>query len=93
MDSWKLWVYLQATPLFWLTATLAAFFVADLLAQKAKRRPLVNPVLIAVILVAGLLKLSHTDYRPISTAPSSCISCSGRRPSRWPCRSTAISNW
>jgi len=62
MDSWKLWVYLQTTPLFWLTATLAAFFVADRLAQLANRRPVVNPVLIAVILVAVLLKASHTDY-------------------------------
>jgi hypothetical protein len=27
--NWKLWVYLQTTPLFWLTATLGAFLIAD----------------------------------------------------------------
>ena len=33
MTPFRLWVYLQTTPLFWLTATLAAFLVADALAQ------------------------------------------------------------
>ena len=63
MISWRLWVYLQTTPLFWLTATLLAFFIADQLSAWARRRPLVNPVLIAVALVAVLLKLSNTDYQ------------------------------
>jgi predicted murein hydrolase (TIGR00659 family) len=62
MNSWRLWVYLQTTPLFWLTATLAAFLVADALSKRAGRHPLVNPVLIAVALVAVLLKLSGTPY-------------------------------
>lgn len=60
--SWKLWVYLQATPLFWLTATVGAFIIADAAAQRARRHPLVNPVLISVALVAILLKASHTTY-------------------------------
>ncbi len=63
MNSWRLWVYLQTTPLFWLTATLAAFFVADAIARRARRNPVVNPVLIAVALVAVLLKISGTDYQ------------------------------
>ena len=33
VNSWQLWVYLQTTPLFWLTATLGAFLVADALSQ------------------------------------------------------------
>jgi len=61
--NWKLWVYLQTTPLFWLTATLAAFLIADELSKRARRSPLVNPVLIAVALVAALLKLSGTSYK------------------------------
>jgi predicted murein hydrolase (TIGR00659 family) len=61
--NWKLWVYLQTTPLFWLTATLAAFLIADELSRRARRHPLVNPVLIAVALVAALLKLSGTPYK------------------------------
>ncbi len=63
MNTWGLWVYLQATPLFWLTATLAAFLIADGLSKRANRHPLVNPVLIAVALVAVLLKISGTPYK------------------------------
>ena len=60
MNSFRLWVYLQTTPLFWLTATLGAFLVADWLSRAAGRNPLVNPVLIAVALVAVLLEdLGH----------------------------------
>ena len=63
MNSWRLWVYLQTTPLFWLTATLGAFLVADALSKRAGGHPLVNPVLISVALVAALLKLSGTPYK------------------------------
>ncbi len=62
MNSFRLWVYLQTTPLFWLTATLGAFLIADALAQVARRHPIVNPVLISIALVAALLKFSGTDY-------------------------------
>jgi predicted murein hydrolase (TIGR00659 family) len=61
--NWRLWVYLQATPLFWLTATLGAFLIADELSKRLRRHPLANPVLIAVALVAALLKLSGTPYK------------------------------
>jgi len=63
MTPFRLWVYLQTTPLFWLTATLAAFLVADGLARLAGRHPLVNPVAIAIALVAVLLGLTGTDYQ------------------------------
>jgi predicted murein hydrolase (TIGR00659 family) len=61
--NWRLWVYLQATPLFWLTATLGAFLVADRLSIAARRHPLANPVLISVALVAALLRISDTPYK------------------------------
>ena len=63
MTPFRLWVYLQTTPLFWLTATLAAFLVADALARAAHRHPLVNPVAIAIALLGGLLKLTGADYQ------------------------------
>jgi putative effector of murein hydrolase len=63
MTPFRLWVYLQTTPLFWLTATLGAFLVADALAKAAGRRPIVNNVLIAIALLGGLLKLTGTDYQ------------------------------
>lgn len=63
MTPFRLWVYLQTTPLFWLTATLGAYLLADALAKAAGRHPLVNPVAIAVALVGALLKVSGADYQ------------------------------
>ncbi len=58
----RLWVFLAASPLFWLTATLSTYAAADWLSQRANRHPLVNPVLIAVLLLALLLTLTQTPY-------------------------------
>jgi predicted murein hydrolase (TIGR00659 family) len=63
MSSFRLWVYLQTTPLFWLTATLGAYLIADGLARLARRHPLVNPVAIAIALIGILLNLTGTDYQ------------------------------
>ncbi len=63
MTPFRLWVYLQTTPLFWLTATLGAYLLADAIARAAGRHPLVNPVAIAIALVGALLKLSGADYQ------------------------------
>jgi len=63
VNPFRLWVYLQTTPLFWLAATLAAFLAADALAGLLRRNPIVNPVLIAVALVAALLRVTATDYQ------------------------------
>jgi predicted murein hydrolase (TIGR00659 family) len=63
VNPFRLWVYLQTTPLFWLAATLGAFLAADALAGLVRRNPIVNPVLIAVALVAALLRLTATDYQ------------------------------
>jgi predicted murein hydrolase (TIGR00659 family) len=63
MTPFRLWVYLQTTPLFWLTATLAAFLIAEGLARLARRHPLANPVAIAIALLGALLALTGTDYQ------------------------------
>ena len=63
MNGFTLWVTLQTSPLLWLAATLGAYLVADALAQRAGRNPLVNPVLIAVALVATLLWATGTTYQ------------------------------
>lgn len=57
-----LWVYLSSTPLLWLTVTLCAWLVADWLALRAGRNPLVNPVLLAVVLVGAILLATGTPY-------------------------------
>jgi putative effector of murein hydrolase len=61
-DPARLWVFLAASPLTWLTATLAAYALADWFSQQAKRHPAANPVLIAVSLLAGLLITIGTPY-------------------------------
>jgi predicted murein hydrolase (TIGR00659 family) len=61
--DFSLWVYLTTSPLLWLTVTLCAWLAADWLARRSARHPLVNPVLIAVVVVAVLLKATGTDYK------------------------------
>lgn len=58
----EIWSYLAQEPLLWLTATLAAYAVADAIFRAAGRRPLANPVLIAVMLLALLLGATGTPY-------------------------------
>ena len=58
----ELWVYLSASPLFWLALTLAAYVVADRTAHRLKRHPLANPVVIAVALVIAALQISRTPF-------------------------------
>ena len=61
-DFADIWSYLAQGPLVWLTVTLLAYLVGDALAARAGRAALVNPVLIAVILIAALLWASGTSY-------------------------------
>ena len=62
MIAYGLWVYLSTTPLFWLTVTLIAYLIGDRAAHLCRRHPLVNPVVIAVVIVGGLLVSSGTSY-------------------------------
>ena len=63
MSPLGLWVYLSTTPLFWLAVTLFAWLLADGLARRSGRHPLVNPVLIAGTIVGALLLASGTSYK------------------------------
>ncbi|WP_412048868.1 MULTISPECIES: LrgB family protein [unclassified Hoeflea] len=56
------WVYLSASPLMFLTLTLAAFQAGTWLYDRSGHKPFLNPVLTAVIVVVGLLTLSGTSY-------------------------------
>ena len=62
VDLPDIWSYLNREPLLWLTATLAAYLVGDQLSQRAGRNPLVNPVLVAMLLLGGLLWVTGTPY-------------------------------
>lgn len=61
-DLAQIWAYLSREPLLWLAATLAAYVIGDAAAQVAGRAPWANPVLVAVILLAGLLTATGTPY-------------------------------
>jgi predicted murein hydrolase (TIGR00659 family) len=58
----ELWVYLSATPLFGLTATLVAYLLAQAFYARSHHAPWANPVLWTVALLALLLTVSGTPY-------------------------------
>lgn len=58
----ELWVYLSATPLFGLTATLVTYVLAHALYLRCGQAPWANPVLWSVLSIAAVLVLTHTPY-------------------------------
>lgn len=58
----EVWVYLSASPLLFLTLTLAAFQAGSWLYARSGHQPLLNPVLTAVILLVALMMFSGTPY-------------------------------
>ncbi|MGR3365806.1 MAG: LrgB family protein [Sagittula sp.] len=61
-EALALWSYLAREPLLWLTLTLSAYIAAEALSQALGRHALANPVLISVILLAGVLRVTGTPY-------------------------------
>jgi predicted murein hydrolase (TIGR00659 family) len=59
----EIWVYLAASPLLALTLTLIAYLGGLWLYRRSGQNPLVNPVLIAVVALVGLLFATGTSYR------------------------------
>lgn len=62
-DFQTLWVYLAASPLAALTATLVAYQAAFWIYRRTGQNPLLNPVLLAVLALAGILIAGGIDYR------------------------------
>ncbi len=58
----ELWVYLSATPLFGLTATLVVYVLAQAAYAQWNQAAWANPVLWSVVVLASLLSLSGVDY-------------------------------
>lgn len=58
-----IWVYLSASPLLGLTITLLAYQGAYWLYRRTNFNPLLNPVLLAVIMLVAALKLTNTPYQ------------------------------
>ncbi len=57
-----IWVYLATSPLLHLSLTLFAYLAGDWIYEKAGRNALLNPVLIAVVVLVTLLSLTGTRY-------------------------------
>ncbi|MCL5777647.1 LrgB family protein [Limibaculum sp. FT325] len=57
-----IWVYLAREPLVHLTLTLAAFQAGSWVYRRGRMNPLLNPVLIAVVLVVSGLLVTGTSY-------------------------------
>ncbi|MDH5488782.1 MAG: LrgB family protein [Rhodospirillaceae bacterium] len=62
-EFYRIWVYLSTEPLLGLTVTLVAYQAGMWVYSKGKLNPLLNPVLIAVVILVGLLMLTGTDYQ------------------------------
>lgn len=58
----ELWVYLSATPLFGLTATLVTYVLAHAAYQRARQAPWANPVLWSVVSIASVLLVTDVPY-------------------------------
>lgn len=63
LDLPALWVYLAASPLLWLAATLVAYLIGVALHRAGGYTALLNPVLLAIMLLVALLGLTGTPYR------------------------------
>lgn len=61
-DFFELWVYLAERPLLWLAVTLAAYWASHRLFVLCGELSVLNPVLIAVMVIVGVLLLTDTDY-------------------------------
>ncbi|TCL64094.1 LrgB family protein [Rhizobium sp. BK251] len=57
-----LWVYLAASPLLWLAGTLLVWNIALRIGQTLPSNPLLNPVLMSVSAIVGLLMMFHISY-------------------------------
>ncbi len=58
----EIWVYLSGSPLLALILTLTAYQIGYVLYMRSKRNPIVNPVAIAVLIVAVCLELLDMPY-------------------------------
>lgn len=59
----NIWVYLSASPLLWLSATLLAYQFAYALHVRARHSALANPVVIAIAILVALLSITDTPYQ------------------------------
>lgn len=62
-DLHHLWVYLAASPLLWLTVTIAVYVVGEWLYDRLRHNPLANPVVFAIVVLVVVLEVSGIRYQ------------------------------
>jgi len=62
-NLYRVWVYLQTEPLFWLTLTIGAYLLGDWMYKKSNINPLVNPVAISILIIASILMMFGVEYK------------------------------
>ena len=63
-----------ATSLLWLSLTLGAYLVAVAVNERCNKMPLLNPTLLAIALVVGVLTVTGTSWSPPSCRPTGSTS-------------------
>lgn len=58
----RIWVFLSSSPLLWLTVTVLVYLAALWLHARSGGHSLVNPVLLSVAGLVGVLHLTNTPY-------------------------------
>ena len=58
----RIWVYLSAKPLLWLTVTVLVFILSSRINRWAKGSPVVHPVILSMAILIGLLLITGTSY-------------------------------
>jgi len=61
-NPFSLWVYLEQSPLLWLTVTLLVYAGADAVSQATGRHPLANPVAHSMWIIGAFLLVTRTSY-------------------------------
>ena len=58
----QIWVYLEESPLLWLTVTLCVYWLAQQLYRRLGQFALLNPVLVSVTVLVVVLAVTGTPY-------------------------------
>jgi predicted murein hydrolase (TIGR00659 family) len=58
----EIWVYLQASPLLWLTVTVGTYALAAAFYRRSGNFPFAHPVLVSVVAIVALLRATHVSY-------------------------------
>lgn len=59
---YQLWVYLSASPLLWLTATVVVYVLGESLYLALGRHALANPVVFAILVLLAVLQITGVPY-------------------------------